>query len=136
MIGGGGEKLTLEGVARHADWWNIPNVNSETYARKLQALHAHCDRVGRNCSEIKKTYAGIIAIAPTDAQAKAMAAASPFADPKRAPGLIVGCPRTIHGLLTDFVEVGAEHFILRFIDFPRTDGARLFAKEVVPSFAR
>ena len=31
MIGGGGEKLTLRVVAKHADWWNLPNVPVETY---------------------------------------------------------------------------------------------------------
>ncbi len=41
MIGGGGEKLTLRLVARHADWWNIPEGSAENYAHKLDVLRGH-----------------------------------------------------------------------------------------------
>ena len=37
-IGGGGEKVTLKLVARHADGWNVPFVAPEVYAHKVQVL--------------------------------------------------------------------------------------------------
>lgn len=136
MIGGGGEKLTLKVVARHADWWNMPNVDSDTYAQKLQVLVNHCERVGRNYREITKTYSGYIAIATTDAQARALAATSPFVNPKTIGRILMGSPSTIHRELAGFIDLGAQHFILRFLDFPKTKGARLFAEEVLPSFTQ
>ena len=38
MIGGGGEKMTLKVVARHADWWNLPNVSPSIYQQKLDRV--------------------------------------------------------------------------------------------------
>jgi F420-dependent oxidoreductase-like protein len=47
MIGGGGEKVTLRVVAKHADHWNVwggPNV----LKRKAAILDEHCTKVGRD----------------------------------------------------------------------------------------
>jgi len=51
----GWERLTLRVVAKHADWWNIPNASAETFRHKLEVLEKHCKRVGRDPEEIKKT---------------------------------------------------------------------------------
>jgi len=54
MIGGGGEKVTLRLVARHADMWNtFPPADS--YARKNSILDDWCERVGRDPREIERT---------------------------------------------------------------------------------
>ena len=45
-IGGGGERVTLRLVARHADGWNIPFIPPEAYRHKVDVLEAHCDRAG------------------------------------------------------------------------------------------
>ena len=52
-IGGGGEKRTLHIAARFADGWNIPFVPPEEFARKRGVLHQHCEKVGRDPSEIR-----------------------------------------------------------------------------------
>ena len=47
MIGGGGEKVTLGIVAKHADLWNVwggPSVMT----RKGEILNQHCERIGRD----------------------------------------------------------------------------------------
>ena len=54
-VGGGGEKITLRIVARHADGWNIPFVAPETYAHKVEVLHAHCEREGRDPHSLTKS---------------------------------------------------------------------------------
>lgn len=51
MIGGGGEKKTLRMVAQYADESNLTSPSHEI-PRKLDALAAHCERLGRNRSEI------------------------------------------------------------------------------------
>lgn len=51
LIGGGGEKLTLRVVARHADEWN-GEVGPAGMARKLGILREHCRAIGRDPGEI------------------------------------------------------------------------------------
>ncbi|MDH3753036.1 MAG: LLM class F420-dependent oxidoreductase [Acidimicrobiia bacterium] len=54
MIGGSGEKKTLRMVAQYADESNL-TCDLDEVPRKLDALAAHCDRLGRDRSEIKVT---------------------------------------------------------------------------------
>lgn len=54
MIGGGGEKVTLKIVAKHADHWNVwggPGV----HARKGAILNEHCKVVGRDPKTIRRS---------------------------------------------------------------------------------
>jgi F420-dependent oxidoreductase-like protein len=54
MIGGGGERVTLRIVAKHADHWNVwggPNV----LARKGKILDEHCQAVGRDSKAITRS---------------------------------------------------------------------------------
>jgi F420-dependent oxidoreductase-like protein len=68
MIGGGGEKKTLRMVAQYADESNIICAPADI-PRKLEALAEHCDRLGRDRSEITMTYQTSAVIAPTHEQA-------------------------------------------------------------------
>jgi F420-dependent oxidoreductase-like protein len=54
MIGGGGERKTLRMVAQYADESNLI-CTTEEVPRKLEALAEHCERLGRDRSEIKVT---------------------------------------------------------------------------------
>lgn len=51
-IGGQGERRTLKAVARHADHWNAPALDADTFRRKLDVLHRHCVDIGRDPSTI------------------------------------------------------------------------------------
>ncbi len=64
MIGGAGEKKTLRLVAQYADESNLTSPLDEVQ-RKLDALAAHCERLGRDRSEITVTQATNVCIAPT-----------------------------------------------------------------------
>ena len=134
MIGGGGEKLTLRVVAKHADWWNIPNASVEIFKHKLEVLEKHCENVGRDPKEIKKTIGGMIAIAETPGEAQRIAAESPFVNKEALENYIIGDPETVTNRIMEYVDAGVEYFILRFLDFPRTDGVRLFIKKVITNF--
>ncbi|MDG2026774.1 MAG: LLM class F420-dependent oxidoreductase [Acidimicrobiales bacterium] len=61
MIGGSGEKKTLRMVAQYADESNLTGT-AEEIPRKLDALAAHCERLGRDRSEIKVTKLVMMAI--------------------------------------------------------------------------
>ena len=52
LIGGGGERVLLRLVARHADIWNNLGVYHGEIARKRQVLTAHCRAVGRDPADI------------------------------------------------------------------------------------
>ena len=47
MIGGGGERVTLRIVAKHADHWNVWG-GPKVLARKSAILEEHCERTGRD----------------------------------------------------------------------------------------
>jgi alkanesulfonate monooxygenase SsuD/methylene tetrahydromethanopterin reductase-like flavin-dependent oxidoreductase (luciferase family) len=131
MVGGGGEKLTLRVVAKYADWWNMPAGNVETYAHKLSVLRSHCQDVGREYDEIVKTWSSdLIAIAETEPEARRLAEASPFNNSNA----IVGTPTQVSAQLRAFTDLGVEHFMLRFADFPHTAGIELFSEAVMPEF--
>jgi alkanesulfonate monooxygenase SsuD/methylene tetrahydromethanopterin reductase-like flavin-dependent oxidoreductase (luciferase family) len=128
LIGGGGEQLTLRVVAKHADWWNCTGGTPETYAHKLEVLRGHCAAVGRDYHEIVKTWsAEAVAVAKTEAEARRIAAASPY---NNSP--IIGTPAQVAEQLQRFVDLGLEHLIVRIIDFPALEGIELFVQEVMP----
>lgn len=74
MIGGSGERKTLRMVAQYADESNLTAPLDEV-PRKLDALAAHCERLGRDRSEITVSLQRQVCIAPTHDQAMAELAA-------------------------------------------------------------
>ncbi len=70
MIGGSGEKKTLRMVAQYADDSNM-TAGPEEIPRKLDALAGHCERLGRDRSEITVTMQRNACIAPTHDEAVA-----------------------------------------------------------------
>lgn len=54
-IGGTGERVTLNLVARHADGWNAPFLDPEAYRQKVEVLERHCADVGRDPSTIMRS---------------------------------------------------------------------------------
>ncbi|MQA96844.1 MAG: TIGR03560 family F420-dependent LLM class oxidoreductase [Streptosporangiales bacterium] len=63
LIGGGGEKKTLRYVAKYADATNL--FDSPQLPRKLDVLREHCDREGRDFSEIEVTALARLSPKPT-----------------------------------------------------------------------
>jgi F420-dependent oxidoreductase-like protein len=55
LIGGGGEKKTLRLVAQYADVWNSADSEIDVLTHKIDVLTRHCDTVGRDVAEIRKT---------------------------------------------------------------------------------
>jgi F420-dependent oxidoreductase-like protein len=55
LIGGGGEKKTLRLVAQYADVWNSTDSEIDVLTHKIDVLTRHCDTVGRDGAEIRKT---------------------------------------------------------------------------------
>jgi F420-dependent oxidoreductase-like protein len=114
MIGGQGEKKTLRMVAQYADESNLVGSNADI-PRKLDALAAHCERLGRDRSEITVTKLQMIAVAPTqeelDADFRAIADVKGWSDAQieaAKKALITGDPDTVGGILEDAVAKGLD----------------------------
>jgi alkanesulfonate monooxygenase SsuD/methylene tetrahydromethanopterin reductase-like flavin-dependent oxidoreductase (luciferase family) len=71
MIGGSGEKKTLRMVAQYADESNLAGTPAAEIPRKLDALAAHCERLGRDRDEITVTVMQMVCVAPTMEEAEA-----------------------------------------------------------------
>jgi len=114
MIGGGGEKKTLRMVAQYADESNLICQNDEI-PRKLEALAGHCERLGRDRSEITVTKLMMVAVAPTqeelDADFRAIAEVKGWNDAhiEAVKGaLISGDPDTVGEILATAVAKGLD----------------------------
>ena len=55
MLGGNGERKTLRLVARYADACNLLLQSPDQVPHKLDVLRGHCDDLGRDYGEIRKT---------------------------------------------------------------------------------
>jgi F420-dependent oxidoreductase-like protein len=63
LIGGDGEKKTLRLVAQYADIWNSTVPEVDGLEHKIDVLNRHCDTVGRDPGEIRKTV-GLLVVDP------------------------------------------------------------------------
>ncbi|MDQ3879522.1 MAG: TIGR03560 family F420-dependent LLM class oxidoreductase [Chloroflexota bacterium] len=74
LIGGAGERKTLRTVARYADAWNVGG-DADRIRHKDEVLRRWCDEVGRDPSEIERTWqGGSVIIRDTEAEARRVAA--------------------------------------------------------------
>jgi alkanesulfonate monooxygenase SsuD/methylene tetrahydromethanopterin reductase-like flavin-dependent oxidoreductase (luciferase family) len=131
LIGGFGPKRTLKIVAQFADWCNINDSDLAFCKSRLDSLREHCRTLGRDYETIVKTYiCDCVALAPTRGQAESIMQASLFSQYQP----MVGTPDELAGQIQSYADLGFSHFMLRFADYPKTDGVKLFIKEVLPRF--
>ena len=121
MIGGSGEKKTLRMVAQYADESNL-TCSAEEIPRKLDALAAHCERLGRDRSEIKVTKLFNMVIGQTHDDA--MASIAQFVANHGWPAevvdlmadqLVVGDPDTVGEQIRDLIELGLDGITLNLV---------------------
>jgi alkanesulfonate monooxygenase SsuD/methylene tetrahydromethanopterin reductase-like flavin-dependent oxidoreductase (luciferase family) len=113
VIGGGGEKVTLKLVAKYGDMCNIGG-GIEKVRRKDAILVAHCEKVGRDPSEIERTSnVGTIFIRDDRAEAERLyreAVARNRIRPSWDEG-ILGTPEDVAEELAPYLEIGYRHLI-------------------------
>lgn len=119
MIGGSGEKKTLRMVAQYADESNLAGTPAHEIPRKLDALAAHCERLGRDRSEITVTAMQMVCVAPTMEEAEAdlaeLAAVKgwPTEIVEMAKGILVfGDPDTVGERLQACIDAGLDGLTL------------------------
>jgi len=72
MIGGGGERVTLRIVAKHADHWNVWG-GPKVLARKGAILDEHCAAVGRDPKTITRSANMVLLITDQPAEIERLA---------------------------------------------------------------
>jgi F420-dependent oxidoreductase-like protein len=137
LIGGGGEKVLLGLVARHADIWNNLGVAHPELPHKLDVLRAHCARLGRDPGEIEVSQQTIAAIASSrdEAQRRTAEVHQEVGFLTGAPDLCpTGTPDEIVRRLQRNIDMGITSFIMSFGRHATGESLELFAREVIPAF--
>ncbi|MFZ1755737.1 MAG: LLM class flavin-dependent oxidoreductase [Caldilineaceae bacterium] len=145
---------TLAACARLGQGWNSVPVGLAEMKTRLAALSAAFSAVGRDLSEITRSYETQILVAPDRAslrrQLQAMADLTPEAPAAEmaaylsgatetlpqslTKSYILGTPDEVTGQMQAYVDAGVNHFMLWFMDAPDDAGMELFMREVAPRF--
>jgi F420-dependent oxidoreductase-like protein len=140
MIGGGGEKVTLKIVARHADHWNVwggPAVAT----RKGKILDEHCAAVGRDAKSIIRSVNMALLITDKKADIDQLAKTIETRMGRHAADArdtcLAGTPDQIRESLNDLRAAGVSTLFIptmfRPVDELRRDLDRFIA-EIAPAF--
>ena len=113
LIGGSGEKKTLQLVAKYADACNLfARMGTEVVRSKLEILKKHCNEVGRDYAEIEKTTLSTVHLAP---------------DKMNARNVIEEC-QALAGL-------GITHAIFNMPNVHEIGPLEIFGREIIPALA-
>ena len=142
LIGGHGERYLLRAVARHADLCNIGSeMGLEEHRSRLAVLEEHCQREGRDVSEIEVTHNTRVLIAENTAELDKLVARQAMEAPMKESdyraslaSAIVGTPEQCVNQIKPYVDAGISYFFLIFPHPAPSESLALFAREVMPRF--
>ena len=159
LIGGGGEKLTLKVVAKHADiynWWGggalaTAEETVDAFKRKLEILKRYCKTLGKDFEKIEKSFSTDVILAEDEEGARSMVKRlirerkavgryrggdkwKPISAEEYVREKLVGTPEQCIDRLERFVDLGTTYFIFYFPLAIETESHRLFAEKVIPEF--
>ncbi len=128
-VGGGGEKVTLRIVARHADGWNVPFIGPDAWAAKSRAIDEHCEREGRDPAEITRTVNVGLAFEESELYDQF----GSIAELVR-PGVLTGSAQEMVDRVGAYAEAGASWVIVAVRAPFRVESLERFATEIAPAF--
>ena len=113
-------------AGRLADGWNSWGSTPEVFAEGVERLaDAAGDRI------VEPTWGGIVVLAGTDAEARALATAR-----RSAEDFVVGGPETVAERLCELVEAGARHLVLTLPNATEAEVFELVGERIRPAVAR
>jgi alkanesulfonate monooxygenase SsuD/methylene tetrahydromethanopterin reductase-like flavin-dependent oxidoreductase (luciferase family) len=127
MIGAFGPKR-LALTARYADWWTVSSTPVATYQHMVGTFERACPAVGRNPAQVRRSWGGGCAWAPTEA--KRLAGDRLTQD--EANFDFIGTPQQIIDQMRPFIEMGVDYFMVDCTGFPRLTTLELLIQEVLP----
>lgn len=134
-IAGGGERLTLWQVARHADGCSLFGPPSRV-ARKLDILAEYCRSLGRPLDSVR--VALVVDCLVADSEAGADLLAERHNRHGEAPGpyrarRLVGSPEACAQQLQEYLDLGVSEICCYFPDAARSDSPERLARAVLGS---
>ena len=145
MIGGSGERRTLRLVAEYADEWNATLAAHDTYAQKTDVLLRHCEAVGRDPGEIRRSMmighivgrdAGELRRWATELQAiipgMRDVAVDELLSRQRERGWLVGTPAEVIEQIQGRAAQGVERIMMQTFLMDDVEQLELIASEVIP----
>ncbi len=148
-------------IVEHADVFNSMPCSVEGFEQKLSVLRQECAIQNRDFSDLGLSLETQVLVRESDAEIDEVFASfsrlresndshdQDILDQLKAtnPALgsydgkedfedefMIGTPEAIREKLDRFVELGVDHFMLWFMDFPDSRGIRLFADRVAPHY--
>ena len=137
LIGGTGERKTLQTVARYADAWNAAMISPEEAREKDAILRRWCDEVGRDPDEIERTISlGPILI--RDDPAEAARAVQHIRDHNRGTerAFATGSAAELAERWQGYVDAGFRHILFHLAPPYDTETLVRFVTEVIPALSR
>ena len=132
MIGGSGEQVTLRLVAKYGDWCNV-NGDPAAVERYLEALRAHCQRLGRPIEEITLSNYLWLVIGRDEAE---VARKREVLERARRPYHgIAGTPEQLIEQLRPYAALGVQHCVFQMTTETDPAAVRLFGERVIPALA-
>lgn len=126
MVGGSQPRM-LRLTARHAEWWNVSQVDIERYRVMVKESEQACAVVGRDPATLRRTWFGGCLCVPAGTDMSTV-------DMKqvRSPNPFVGTPAQIIEQMKPFIDLGVDYFMLKNEGFPDERSLRLLVEEVLP----
>ncbi len=134
LVGGTGEKRTLRTLATYGDIMNLDGwaggpMTADYFRRKCGVLDKHCENVGRDPSEIKRTV-----LMPTLLTDDASAAEGFIANRRLGAGTASGSKNYLIDRIGEIIEAGAEGIMLGGIPTDDLDQYTRVAEDVLSAF--
>jgi len=130
MVGGNGEKRTLRTLARFGDIANI-DLNKpgtpEMFKHKLEVIERHCEELGRDPSEIKKTMVIPLRIFHDEKEA------TQYRESRGIKTWLYGTVPYIIDRIQQFIDAGAEEII--FSGPTTVEWAEEVKEEIISAFS-
>lgn len=140
LVGGDGEVRLLRIVAQHADEWNSHAPGAEAYRAKRKRLEEHCQAVGRDVGQIRRSWMGGIVIGRDEAEVRERAAwfhsflpsigrvpVDQVVSELRRRHWLVGTPEQIDAQLADWSAAGVQRMMLQWYNLDDLEGLELVA---------
>lgn len=129
LVGGGGENVTMRIAARYANEWNVWG-GPDLLRRKIGVLDRHCEVIGRNAAEIRRSANAMLMF---DIDPASIAQGTPGERP-----VIAGSVGQIQDTLGAYVEAGVDELIVPDFNFgeprKRQEAYDRLIEEVAPAF--
>ena len=105
LVGGGGERRTLRIAAEHAQEWNVWST-PEVFAHKSAVLDRHCEDLGRDPSEIRRSTQALLLLSDDESFLTRMR------DRDLGRSAIIGTPSEVVDIVARYRDAGVDELIV------------------------